>query len=222
MEKLQRRSDGIAETSSGLFAVSPTRVSAQTSDLNVFTFRPSVVSEPVEVRWRKDDGIAVIEQSVARMMLDRRYAEQATDEQVARWNAMIDELDPDAKNPLHILPDSDEKAPEVLEEGSEAGAAEAAGEGAGETGQSATEGASEPLQQPQATQVATGTATAPEGGSEGTEKPGEEGSDANDNPEGSSSEGDQPSDGEKPEEENTNGQEASSKKSKGKPKGSLL
>lgn len=173
MEKLQRRSDGIAETLSGLFAVSPTRVSAQTSDINIFTFRPTAVSDAVEVRWRKDDGIAVIEQSTARMMLDRRYAEQASDDQIARWNSLIDQLDPDAPNPVHIVSDTDDGTPPVIPEdgeGAEPAAPAATGTPAQEEAQSATESATSGVLQPAATPVAPAAPEALEPASEAVEE----------------------------------------------------
>jgi hypothetical protein len=99
MEKLQLRSDGFWETSSGLFAVSPLRMSGQDSDLYWFDYKVKPMAATTRVRWRKDDGIAVIDQDVARFMLGAKYAQNVSQEQAERWNGKIAELTSDAQEP---------------------------------------------------------------------------------------------------------------------------
>lgn len=132
MEKLQRRSDGICETLSGLFAVSPKKASGQNSDLYWFEFHANPVKPPVMIRWRKDDnGVAVIPQVTARILLDRRYASTISDEQLTSWNATVESLNLDAPSP----------APEPIPEATEAqqGAQATIIPAAGETAQEGQE-----------------------------------------------------------------------------------
>lgn len=102
MERLQRRSDDICETRSGLFAVTPLRISGQSAEINEFQFRINPVQPPITVRWRKEDGIAVIEQGTALQMLKRNYARTISDAELARWNDLIDKMHPDALSPTPV------------------------------------------------------------------------------------------------------------------------
>jgi type IV secretory pathway VirB10-like protein len=159
MERLQRRSDDIAETRSGLFAVAFKRHLSETSDLYSFSFHVKPAEPPITIRWRKEDGIAVIDQHVAIILLNRGYARNITDEELLRWNHMIDQLHPDALSPAPVsIPPAPQPVPEVAQENA----------------QDATEQAKEAVQQAAAPQVASGTQNAPTGGSEGEEKPEEE------------------------------------------------
>ncbi len=160
MERLQRRSDDIAETRSGLFAVAFKRHLKETSDLYSFSFHVKPAEPAIEIRWRKEDGIAVIDQHVAMILLNRGYARNITDEELLRWNHMVDQLHPDALSP----------APVVIP----AAPVPVAAEPAAEEGQSATEEAKEAVQQGEATQLANQQQTPPTGAPEGDEKPEEE------------------------------------------------
>jgi hypothetical protein len=159
MERLQRRSDDIAETRSGLFAVAFKRHLSETSDLYSFSFHQKPALPPVTIRWRKEDGIAVIDAGIAVQVLNRGYARNVTDEEIARWNHMVDTLHPDALSPAPVvIPPAPQALPEAAEE----------------NGQNAPEQPKEALQQPAATQVAPQAPNAPTGGSEAEEKAGEE------------------------------------------------
>jgi len=105
MEKLQRRSDGVAETLSGQFAILPTRI----DQFNWFDFRRTAVAPVTRVRWLRNEKIAVIDANTAVFMLNAGYAKQITDEQLVEWNDNIDELDLDAPDPapVAVIPDSE-------------------------------------------------------------------------------------------------------------------
>lgn len=102
MEKLQRRSDGFAETQSGNLAVFPLRSSGRNTEHKWFDFKRTAVSDAVRVRWRIDDAIVVIEASTAVYLVKKNYARHVTDEEVRKWNDMIDELDLDAPSPAPV------------------------------------------------------------------------------------------------------------------------
>lgn len=113
MEKLQRRSDGIAETLSGLFAISPKRTSGSDEQFNWFDYRRTAVAPITRVRWPRGETIAVIEAPVANFMLHEGYARQVSDDEILEWNERIDELDLDAPNPqpVEVI---DNSAPEFM------------------------------------------------------------------------------------------------------------
>lgn len=115
MERLQRRSDGFYETASGLFAVSPKRHIYESASYLQFNFKARPLEPSIIVRWRKEDGIAVIDASVAQVMYSSGYATHASEEQVARWNEKADELASDAQEP-EGNEGSDTDPPKAIEE----------------------------------------------------------------------------------------------------------
>jgi hypothetical protein len=154
MEKLQRRSDGIAETRSGLFAVAPLRSSGKDNHFKWFDFRKTAVSDVIRVRWPIDEEIAVIEAGIANFMLNKKYARQVSDRQINEWNEAIDQLELDAPNPQ----------PVVIEE-SEVDLFSGHDDGSGDDGMPKQEQPQEPVgaqTPPQATQAPAGGQTPPE------------------------------------------------------------
>jgi hypothetical protein len=146
MEKLQRRSDGIAETPSGLFAISPKRSSGRDSETNWFDFKKRATSETIRVRWPRGETIAVIDSSIALFMLSAAYARNASDEEVRAWNAAIEELDLDAPDPAPVPIEDAPEPPEAIEEEKP----------------EATEQPASAQTAPEATTTANGAQTAPE------------------------------------------------------------
>ena len=89
MEKLYKRSDGISETSSGLFGVSPLRYSEHADGTRSFEFMGRVNGPVQHVIW--EGNIAVIKPDTALVMVAKGYASHLTDEQVQEWNEMVQE-----------------------------------------------------------------------------------------------------------------------------------
>lgn len=102
MEKLQRRSDGFAETQSGNLGVFPLRSSGKDTEHKWFDFKRTAVSDTVRVRWRIDDKIIVVEAATALYLFRKGYARHVTDAEVLAWNETIDDLDLDAPSPAPI------------------------------------------------------------------------------------------------------------------------
>lgn len=125
MEKLSRRSDGIFETQSGLFAIQPKRASGGDGENYFFDFHPRSWDPPVRIRWPAGDPIAVIDQSIALLMLQREYAYNITQSLADIWNARIDQqIAADATDPAQTPADGPASA--------EAAASGASTESAGE------------------------------------------------------------------------------------------
>lgn len=103
MEKLTKRSDGIAETPSGDFAVFMTRSYQLTSDdVRFFSYRPSIVGDPVRIEWVGD--IAVIPPLYALSLIKSGHGRNPTDDEVDYYNLELDE-----KTPSKSAEKSDEK-----------------------------------------------------------------------------------------------------------------
>lgn len=106
MESLQRRSDGFAETASGLVAVKPLRQSGNNSEISWFEYKTRPMAETTVLRWRIEDQIAVIDEATAKFLLTAGYARNATDGEVLVWNQTVDAMTADALEPAK--PDSAE------------------------------------------------------------------------------------------------------------------
>jgi len=99
MEKLNKRSDGIFETSSGLFAVLPKRSSGTDGEFKWFDFRPTSWGEAIRIRWPTRDTIAVIDQPHAVLMFNLGYGTTIRQEHADEWNERIDFLEATADAP---------------------------------------------------------------------------------------------------------------------------
>lgn len=93
MEKLTKRSDGIFETASGLFAVSLKRSSGSDGENNWFDYMPQSWGEPVRIRWPARDEIAVIDHVYATTLFRLRYGTTITQVQADKWNDRIEEIE---------------------------------------------------------------------------------------------------------------------------------
>lgn len=93
MEKLTKRSDGIFETASGLFAVYLKRSSGSDGENKWFDFKPQTWGDPVRVRWPSRDEIAVIDHVYATTLFRLRYGVSITQAQADAWNARVDEIE---------------------------------------------------------------------------------------------------------------------------------
>lgn len=85
MESLQKRSDGFAETQSGLFGVVPLNYKEDEDGVRFKSFRPGFTNPIIEVNWKGD--IAVVEEEVARAFMNYGYAEYPTQDQIEAYNA---------------------------------------------------------------------------------------------------------------------------------------
>lgn len=92
MEKLHKRSDGFAETPSGLFAVVPKYSQKPRNGVAWFSFRPSVLSEhPIRVEWPQDQHMIVIDADTAAAMVRLSFANMPDEELIEQYNAAVDE-----------------------------------------------------------------------------------------------------------------------------------
>jgi len=87
MEKLHTRSDGISETPSGLFGVSPLRWNEHVDGTRSFEFMAKVHGPVQHIIWEGD--IAVIRPDVAMVMVGKGYARHPTETQVQEWNEKV-------------------------------------------------------------------------------------------------------------------------------------
>jgi len=111
MEQLHRRSDGIAETPSGLFAVTPRTKSGVTGNgVAWFEFRASYTTPVVRIEWDDRSPFIVIDGETANQMLRLGYADNISDEQLALYATAFDAWQagqgaaPIAPAPAHPLP----------------------------------------------------------------------------------------------------------------------
>lgn len=80
MENLLYRSDGFTETSNGEFAVFMLRVSGLNEEgENVFRFKPSPVSNTIQVTWNGDVGL--FPKDVARSLINKGHGRNLTREE---------------------------------------------------------------------------------------------------------------------------------------------
>lgn len=96
MEKLHKRSDGIAETPSGNFAIIPKRFSGKSEELKWFEFRTSALAEVTRVEWPASAPFIITEADVAVAMVRLGYAINVTQELVDRYNVAVEEFEKDA------------------------------------------------------------------------------------------------------------------------------
>lgn len=96
MEKLHKRSDGIAETPSGNFAIIPKRFSGKSEELKWFEFRTSTIAEVTRVEWPASAPFIITEADVAVAMVRLGYATNVTQELVDRYNVAVEEFEKEA------------------------------------------------------------------------------------------------------------------------------
>ena len=96
MEKLHKRSDGIAETPSGNFAIIPKRFSGKSEELKWFEFRTSALAEVTRVEWPASAPFIITEADVAVAMVRLGYAINVTQELVDRYNVAVEEFEKNA------------------------------------------------------------------------------------------------------------------------------
>lgn len=91
LEKLHLRSDGFAETQSGLFAVDMLRQSGTDGEGNAFfRFRPGYLEQAVTVIWPQDDAFVLIPEGTAKVLVARKYAKPIDQDMIDRHNAAIE------------------------------------------------------------------------------------------------------------------------------------
>lgn len=90
MEKLQRRSDGIYETPTGLVAIVPVKRSGVRNGMAWFEFKARMLGAPTRVEWPESAPVIAVDADVARTMMANRYALNINDEQMDDYNAAID------------------------------------------------------------------------------------------------------------------------------------
>lgn len=93
MEKLQRELDGHCRTQSGFCAVVPRISSGITPDKKskFLDFKASMLSETIRVEWPAESPVALFENDVAVNMVNRGYAKDLSDEQLAEYNELVGE-----------------------------------------------------------------------------------------------------------------------------------
>lgn len=91
MEPLHRRSDGIVETPSGLFAIVPKYSSGKDGENSWFEFKTDVFSDAIRVVWPTQSPFILLSQDVATAMLRLGYAGGIDDDLLARYEVARDE-----------------------------------------------------------------------------------------------------------------------------------
>lgn len=104
MEPLQRRSDGIYETPSGLFAVVPLHITGKLAGegdqtTSYFRFKPTIFAEAIEIRWLTGEPFVIIEQGAATSMLRNGHATNISGELADRYNMELEEFLKKQKQP---------------------------------------------------------------------------------------------------------------------------
>lgn len=92
MEKLYRRSDGICETPSGLFAIIPLFRSGDDGTNAWFEYRTHATSEVFRLEWPSDTDFVVIEATQAAGLLNLRYARSPLANEIDAYNAVVEEF----------------------------------------------------------------------------------------------------------------------------------
>ena len=82
------RSDGLSETSDGLFAVNMRAFSGEVDGQLFLNFRPSFTGDGITVMWPKGNQFALFPKDVAQALLNRNYATPITAEQVEAYNTV--------------------------------------------------------------------------------------------------------------------------------------
>lgn len=109
MEKLHYRSDGAAETPSGLFAVLPVIRSGEFDGVAFFEYKASPISDITRIEWPAHSDVILIDVEVAKELVRAGYAMGLTKNQVDAYNEAVEAWEKDN-------PDGDEsKAPGATE-----------------------------------------------------------------------------------------------------------
>lgn len=90
MSKLQRRSDGAAETQDGMFAVKIRVASGSDGVENWFEFKATMMGPVVRISWPKGSIFALLPQAEARTLVQLGYAIGITQEEMDAYNATVD------------------------------------------------------------------------------------------------------------------------------------
>jgi hypothetical protein len=91
MEKLHYRSDGAAETSSGLFAVLPVVRSGTFDGKAYFEYKATPIADITRIEWPATTDVVLIAPDIARELVRSGYATGLTSSQVERYNSAVDE-----------------------------------------------------------------------------------------------------------------------------------
>lgn len=122
MEKLQRRSDGVYETPSGLLAISP-RVASGKKELadgtmwSWFEFKASHMGEVIRIEWPTGAPVIAIEATAALHMMKNNYAFNIDDVKMQGYNDAVDAYlsavaaAPAVPEPTPVAPAAPEPAP---------------------------------------------------------------------------------------------------------------
>lgn len=94
MEKLQFRSDGAAETSSGLFAVIMTITSGRDEETSFFEYKTTPLADAMRIEWptpvENAPDVVLLPQDEARFLVRSGYARGLTKNQVEAYNLAVD------------------------------------------------------------------------------------------------------------------------------------
>lgn len=106
MERLHRNSQGFAVTLSGSTAISvrptgfttiphtdPATGAQAPRKVKFYQYKPNYQSEPVAIVWDNDKNIVVVEDSIAQLLLGRKWAANVSVAQFEWWNGEVDKLE---------------------------------------------------------------------------------------------------------------------------------
>lgn len=127
MEKLHLRSDGYAETPSGLFATVMTRSSGVTATgLNWFRFKTTSYQDRVTLEWPTSTDVIIVSKDIVDFLEAHRYARPLTADEVDGYNEAVDAAPaaPEAPEATPVAPEATPVAPtaETPPTGQETGA----------------------------------------------------------------------------------------------------
>lgn len=102
LEQLYLRSDGIAETRSGLFAVRMLKCSGVVDGLRFFSYRPTFNSDTKTVMWPEENSFALFPSATATGLMNKGYAGKITQDEVDSYNEQLGvEPDEDSEDEDH-------------------------------------------------------------------------------------------------------------------------
>ena len=91
METLQRRSDGICETPSGLYAIILLYRSGENTETAWFEYKTTAMSPTFRVEWPVTTDFVLLDQETATGLLNLNYARHLQDSELEAYNLAIEE-----------------------------------------------------------------------------------------------------------------------------------
>lgn len=104
MEKLSIRSDGVTEMPSGLQAVAMFYRLKDNGVQAQFSFKASVLSDSIVVRWPSDSDVAIVPPETGAALVTHAYARYLFDDEVEQYNVLVDGMLSGSETPVDSDP----------------------------------------------------------------------------------------------------------------------